>query len=1259
MEQNQDENMVPVLQLCHSDPKFLEMLALFEKDLPGLVATDFFQLQVNSVFSSFKTSNLKNIHLYSVLQFYFARKGPKNRRFGNRFIGFINKGKGSPSGVFFNRPHVLSICNFLLCNENNETKLITDYGLDKIWNFLDKNYKLHKSEESREFFGSLKFDVSSVLPEIANSSSALSRSLKARKCTKVNASKRSIESVSGCKSYRKRPKTVPSPVAGTTSRTKRKESGDYKYVYRSTLARQVSRIKALKLSVKGTETKLSAKVAEVIVLESQVKNLQKKCNNLLEKFDDLTSVHAKVCKSNLELTGQIKQAKSELEYITDKLLTLEDLQNDLNNVEDTLNDPNFELESEIDKIIDDFEAGKIFPQLEARFSAKKINPAINLGIILIRQIGRVSLDNTMPLFVAIANNVFGQKWDLGNSVSKSRKRQTLPPSNSDSSKKVEKKPITKFTVPSQSMIRSLEKNFLEPAALQSTAAAIKNANVGSLIFDHLSIKRGKAITVGVMTGNIDPETKEKKCQHMTLAVKQVVDTTAPGTFRSVIEVLRLAAAADAASGSADDVQKSFKDLLSKLMFQVTDDASQMRPVCDKLNELIKLLGIDGEMVFIHCNAHIVPALDTGVTKVLIKIENFLEISDQMVRSFNQSFHKVSNSTIETMVRAIFKFVGDSVKNQSWAMTNEFQTFLDIIAEDGDKNFFKNPDSSKFGLFQEMCFILTYSFDNVSQFINRVYAGNNMYKSCELYIQCPYFRECLLSVTLLFYHVTSPFLVAVGAETQYGFCNLSHSELLVFFPKYVECLQSLTEDSSPFLSQTRLSFLDGFDKISNISKKKYREMFQTIFNRMNSDWDINLEIVKTNLKLLSEEYLIVIDRQAKEFYIGENSVVAQQLAKHEDIIDLVATTSLSAEHSVGITRQDLKRAPTALLSTLSVGQTFKSSPFGREILQGEMTPEKLDKIMKDTRKSGAHKLKKELATVDATVHRSEKQAQFAKLEAERRKVIQKKIDIAAAVKNHGGPLQSPDEVDAILEKYAGQPDIQANIVKLELKYNKIVICNNSVPDTRYREKTLNKATGKFEKLSLNERTANLKAIVSPIDQNTKFKVVNPDVYCGRANDELNVMQTYSHRTALDSIVQSDNQHLSFDDPFFNVLHDQSIIAVYCIEEAEIWYPAKIISVNDNKDCPDCCPLAIFHGDYPYCFMVQFMAKADNTNAYVLETPKYHVPASQVIACLPKFALKAGKARRSKINFIINNCDEILSALDSNILYAYRKVADSQQ
>ena len=87
-----------------------------------------------------------------------------------------------------------------------------------------------------------------------------------------------------------------------------------------------------------------------------------------------------------------------------------------------------------------------------------------------------------------------------------------------------------------------------------------------------------------------------------------------------------------------------------LKFQVTDDASQMRSVCEKTNELIQLLGIDAELLYIHCNAHIIPAIDGGVTKVLIDVENFLQISDQMDRSYNQSFHKVSNSTIETMLK---------------------------------------------------------------------------------------------------------------------------------------------------------------------------------------------------------------------------------------------------------------------------------------------------------------------------------------------------------------------------------------------------------------------------------------------------------------------------------------------------------------------------------------------------------------------------------------------------------------------------------
>ena len=100
------------------------------------------------------------------------------------------------------------------------------------------------------------------------------------------------------------------------------------------------------------------------------------------------------------------------------------------------------------------------------------------------------------------------------------------------------------------------------------------------------------------------------------------------------------------------------------------------------------------------------------------------------------------------------------------------------------------------------------------------------------------------------------------------------------------------------------------------------MFTTIFARINSpECDINLEIVKTTLKLLTEEYLIVIDRQAKEFYIGEESVVAREFAKNPLLTDLAATTSLSAEHSVGIVREDSKHKRSANMATLAMGPNF--------------------------------------------------------------------------------------------------------------------------------------------------------------------------------------------------------------------------------------------------------------------------------------------------------------------------------------------------
>ena len=1241
------------LQLCSSDDKFVGMTELFRKLAPEIKFIDF--LQPNSKLRYIDVAGITNLHIYSLLSFHFVRGGPKNKNSASKFIGTKEK-RRKGKAIYFSIAHVTSICNIIL-QQNFSTRTVTN-----IWHYLDKSFNKCSSKESERFsedstFGTHKWIRSTPASASTSCKTDIRPSRSTQPTNRKDAIKRPAVSSSVTTSKPKKPKIA----SEQSTKPEMPSTKNWTYVHRSTIYRQAAQIKNFKNKLVSSESKLVSKEAECIVLSHELQKSEAAVCHLQNKIQELESIQFKVCKNNKELAKKLEESSKQIHYLTDRLLFLESIQGELNAAENLAaknidEDPDFELVSKIKKVNEEFDKGVDFPKIDVRSSIKNINPAINLGITLIRRIGRVSDENTMPLFVALANSVFGQNWNLGNYVPKKRLRHTLPPSSDESSKHEKiKKPITKNTMPSKSYIRSFEKNVLEPAALKSSADAIKNCDVASLIFDHMSIDKSKAITVGVMTGTIDPDTKKTKSHHMTLAVKQVVDTTATGTYRSVIEVLRLAAASAAESGAAEHVQNSFKQLLSKLMYQVTDDASQMRPVNEKMNELIKLLGIDGDMIFIHCNAHIVPALDTGVTKCLVDVENFLQISEQMVRSFNQSFHKTSNSTIETMVRAIFRFIGDSLKNESWAMTNDFQTFLEITSEDGDKNFFKNPDSSKFGLSQEMCFILTYSFDSVKEFIERVYAPNNMYRSCSLYMECPYFRECILSITLLFYHITAPFLVAVGSETQYGYNNLSQTELLKFFPLFIKNLESLTEDPSPYLVNTRLEYLEGFQKVCTISKKKYREMFDIIFMRISSSdtLEVNLDVVKMILKLFTEEYLIVIDRQAKEFYIGDDSVVAKELKKRgPEIMNLVATTSLAAEHSVGVTRQDRRRAPCASISTLSLGQTFKSSPLGHKILNCEMTPKELGKIMLETRKSGAQKLKQDLTHNDAEILKSEKKAHFAILEANKKKIVQKKMDIAAAVKNHGGPIQSPEEVDSYCNKFIDNRDELKKIIALELSYQKSVICNNSVPDSRYKEKTLNKATKKYDYLSLEKRIENLKAIVKPIDESTRFNVIDANVFLVKAAARHSEMKKYPHRQSdFNEIPLSVSQ---YNTPFFVNLHTQTFIAVHCIEETEIWYPAKIATCHENKNCSDCSPLKVFHGNYRYCFEVQFMEKVvSSDDTFSLKTPLYHVPASQVIPCLPKIVIKAGKSRRSKLKYIVNNSLDILAALENNILFAYRK------
>ena len=136
------------------------------------------------------------------------------------------------------------------------------------------------------------------------------------------------------------------------------------------------------------------------------------------------------------------------------------------------------------------------------------------------------------------------------------------------------------------------------------------------------------------------------------------------------------------------------------------------------------------------------------------------------------------------------------------------------------------------------------------------------------MQCPYFREILTSISLIFYHIYAPFLVAVGAETWLGHKMLTHGQLLTYYPDLKRDLEGLTSDPGLLFSKNRLPHLKDFEQLTKIGKKVYQDMADSIFvdlDSLISSGDINTTTMECIIKLICEDLLIVIHRQVDEFY----------------------------------------------------------------------------------------------------------------------------------------------------------------------------------------------------------------------------------------------------------------------------------------------------------------------------------------------------------------------------------------------------------
>jgi hypothetical protein len=607
--------------------------------------------------------------------------------------------------------------------------------------------------------------------------------------------------------------------------------------------------------------------------------------------------------------------------------------------------------------------------------------------------------------------MFGQNWSLPESKEykqNARANRCMPaPLNSNvndtaQGKRYEK--ITDFTAPAPSYLKKIIETIIEPNSFGSIFAELKDPNTqySTISTDHYVEHRQKHQTQNLMTSKVDPNSGKAVVGYRCLGLSNVFKTTGEATFNQIKRYFQLGAILSAKSDDAEDILNSLIAILKKVKFSVTDGASSMKSAMDNFSEWrTEMTNITGDFVWIHCNAHVLPALTSATEKSLKAVERMLQLKMYACQEFNKFFFKVSDSVIVTIFTAIFRNVGPSAKNEDYACTTQFHAYLKSINE--PLNRFFDPQSSRFGRETEMGMIIAYNFKILRNFFQSTYMPNNLFKACELYLSCPMLYEITIAMACTYYHLLGPFKIACGADKLEGYGNrrLSHKKLLKFYKALVKTLEELAADPTPLLKISIHPNLVEFNL--SLFTKGHLGIISFVMEELETNEDINLDVVKSVLKLTCEEYFIAINRQADEFYIKDGSIVEKILAADENALDNVPTTSLASERSVALARASYKVAPNASTRTHSNFQMINTAPFLSQF--AKMNAKQISEMVKKTKKSDLNGIVKKFNQCSYDLEKQALQGTVNELVKKRDEHAQSRIAICEAVKSHGGPFQS--------------------------------------------------------------------------------------------------------------------------------------------------------------------------------------------------------------------------------------------------------------
>ena len=507
-------------------------------------------------------------------------------------------------------------------------------------------------------------------------------------------------------------------------------------------------------------------------------------------------------------------------------------------------------------------------------------------------------------------------------------------------------------------------------------------------------------------------------------------------------------------------------------------------------------------------------------------------------------------------------------------------------------------------------------------------NNGLFASCKLFItECPYLKEFLTAITLTYYHLLRPFLVATGCETAYGYKTLSHKDLSIFYAALIIQLKELSDDPSPLFSEVPLSFIQGFPHLHEVSHQGYCFMFSKIFEDLSLDMEqntVDLEICKAICSAFAEKYWAVFYKQISKTYLSETGIIQRLLAEDPTTFDGVPTGALAIEHTVGNTHHAAQRAPTALMESHGELEKVRQSLYLSDIVT-EKDPIKLNKIFTFLRRSPQIKLFKKLRNIQREKLNAH---QFTRMEHQKKKLddkAERRRKIIVKVALHGGPCLTFEKLENILSPLPGEE--KEAVFLAELQYQKTVVGDRNIDPNLYTQRKLSSDRKTMNPLPYEKRLANMKAILSATasaavieECDVPREVITTKLL--KIKDELKLF----------------NQGRSLQDKF---------VAVYW-DEGQQWFPGFILSQVPSSQCEECegTDKASLSDNDSHCYNVQHLDLKENSdNRYEIKSPEnqWHTLKCQIIRYLTV------EDEGNNTYRILDPVSDIIIALEKNKFY----------